>query len=203
MILSHFWGLITHPEEEWTEIREHPPGIIRLYLTQIVWLAALPAVCTYYGTTQTGWSLPGSEHVVRLTEASAFTMALFAWLAILAGLGVMGTFIQWMSETFGSKPTLAQSIAFSCYTAFPLFLAGLCGLSPSIWLTIVAGTIGASWSAYLLYSGLPTFMQIPKEQGFIYASSVLCIGLVILVSLMITTVILWSMGAGPEYVQVL
>lgn len=202
MILSHFWGLLTHPDQEWSAIRQHPPGIIRLYLTQVIWLAALPAVCTYYGTTRVGWSLPGSVHVVKLTESSALVMAVCAWLAILAGIAVMGAFIQWMSETFGSKPTLGQGIAFSCYAAFPLFLAGLCGLAPSIWLTIVAGTVASSWSAYLLYSGLPPFMEIPKEQGFVYASSVLCIGLVLLVSLMITTVIVWSMGAGPEYVQI-
>ena len=30
----------------------------------------------------------------------------------------------------------------------------------------------------------------------------LCIGLVVLVSIMITTVIFWGMGVGPEYVQV-
>ena len=203
MILSHLRGLLTHPDKEWSAIREHPPGIIKLYLTQVIWLAALPTACTYYGTTQVGWSLPGSEHVVQLTTSSAMIMAAFAWLAILAGIAVMGAFIQWMGETFGSKPTLSQSIAFSYYTAFPLFLAGLCGLAPSIWLTIVAGTVATSCSAYLLYSGLPPFMKIPEEQGFMYASSVLCIGLVLLVFLMITTVIVWSMGGGPEYIQVM
>ncbi|MGI9278409.1 MAG: Yip1 family protein [Endozoicomonas sp.] len=202
MILSHFWGLLFHPDEEWTSIREHPPGIIRLYLGQVIWLAALPAICTYLGTTRTGWSLPGSDQVVKLTETSAAAMAIFAWLAILAGVAIMGAFIQWMAETFGSKPSLTQSVAFSCYTAAPLFLAGFCGLYPSIWLTIVAGTIASSCSAWLLYSGLPTFMQIPREQGFVYASSVLCIGLVVLVSIMITTVIFWGMGVGPEYIQV-
>ncbi|KEQ17262.1 membrane protein [Endozoicomonas numazuensis] len=201
-MLSHFWGLLFHPDKEWISIREHPPGIIRLYLGQIIWLAALPALCTYVGTTRTGWSVPGSDQVIKLTDTSAAAMAFFAWLAILAGVAIMGAFIQWMAETFGSKPTLTQSVAFSCYTATPLFLAGLCGLYPSIWLTIVAGTIASSCSAWLLYSGLPTFMQIPKEQGFIYASSVLCIGLVVLVSIMITTVIFWGMGVGPEYIQI-
>ncbi|WP_422474684.1 Yip1 family protein [Endozoicomonas sp. ALB032] len=202
MILSHFWGLLFRPKEEWTDIREHPPGIIRLYLGQVIWLAALPAVCTYLGTTRTGWTVPGSDQVVKLTETSAAFMAFFAWLAILAGVAVMGAFIQWMAETFGSKPNMTQSVAFSCYTALPLFLAGLCGLYPSIWLTIVAGTIAMTCSALMLYSGLPTFMQIPKEQGFVYASSVLCIGLVVLVSIMITTVIFWGMGVSPEYIQV-
>lgn len=201
MILSHFWGLLSRPEEEWSIIREHPPGILRLYLGQVIWLAALPAICTYLGTTRTGWTVPGSDQVIKLTEASAAYMAFFAWLAILAGVAVMGAFIQWMAETFGSKPTMTQSVAFSCYTAAPLFLAGFCGLYPSIWMTIVAGTIATSCSAWMLYSGLPTFMQIPREQGFVYASSVLCIGLVVLVSIMITTVIFWGMGVGPEYIQ--
>lgn len=202
MMLSHFWGLLTHPHQEWAAIREHPPGIIRLYLGQVMWLAALPALCTFIGTTRVGWSLPGNDQIVKLTEGSAIAMAVLAWLAIMAGVAIMGAFIQWMGETFGSKPSLEQCIAFSCYCAAPLFLAGLCGLYPSIWLAIVAGTIAASASAWLLYSGLPTFMQIPKEQGFVYASSVLCIGLVILVSIMITTVIFWGMGVGPEYIQV-
>ena len=202
MILSHFWGLIFHPTQEWTNIREKPPSIIRLYLGQIIWLAAIPAVCTYIGTTQTGWSLPGSSQVVKLTGDSAAVMSGLTWLAMLSCIAVIGGFVQWMAETFGSKPTLAQSVAFTSYCAVPMFIAGFCGLYPSIWLAIVAGTIAVSASTWLLYSGLPTFMQIPKERAFIYSSSILCIALVVFVSLMITTVIFWGMGAGPEFVQV-
>ncbi|WP_263078563.1 YIP1 family protein [Endozoicomonas sp. Mp262] len=194
---------MTKPETEWNLIREKPPGILQLYLGQIIWLAAIPALGTYYGTTQVGWSLPGSSEIVKLTPESAAWMAGLAWLAMLAGVGVMGWAVQWMSQTFGTKPNLTQSTAFSCYTAFPLFLAGICGLYPSLWLALIAGTLAASASAWLLYTGLPTFMNIPKEQGFIYASSILCIGLVVLVALMITTVIFWGMGIGPEYISVI
>ncbi len=203
MILSHVWGLMTKPESEWSMIRDKPPGILQLYLGQVIWLAALPALCTFYGTTQIGWSLPGSDQVVKLTEASAGWMAILAWLAVLAGVGIMGMAVQWMGKTFGSTPSITQSIAFSSYTALPLFLAGICGAYPSLWLLLIVGTLATSASAWLLYSGLPTFMKIPKEQGFIYASSILCIGLVVLVALMIVTVIFWGIGIGPEYVQVI
>ncbi len=203
MILSHFWGLITEPDSEWSNIRNTPSGLLQLYLGQIIWLAALPALCTYIGTTRIGWSLPGSDHIVRLTSESATAMALLAWLAIIVGVATMGWFIHWMSGNFGSNPTLADCNAFSGYIAFPLFVAGICGLYPSIWLTICAGTIGAAASAYMLFKGLPVFMKIPPERAFIYANSILCIGLVVLVSMMITTVIFWGMGIGPEYVQVL
>lgn len=199
MILSHVWKLITAPEIGWAIIRNNPRGMVHLYLGQIIWLAAIPALATYYGTTAVGWSLPGRQDVVRLTPESAAWMAGLAWLAMIAGVGIMGWAVQWMSQTFGSKPSLLQSTAFSSYTAMPLFLAGICGLYPSLWLVLLAGTLATSASAWLLYTGLAPFMKIPKEQGFIYASAILCIGLVILVALMITTVIFWGMGMGPEY----
>ncbi len=202
MILSHFWGLLTEPDNEWISIRKNPPGLIQLYLGQIIWLAALPAICTYIGTTMVGWSLPGSTNVVRLTPESALWMSILAWMAMICGVAVISWFIHWMSSNFNSDPTLTDCTAFTCYTAYPLFLIGICGLYPSLWLAIIAGTVAVSATAYLLYSGLHVFMKIPKEQGFIYASSVLCIGLVVLVSIMITTVIFWGMGVGPEYVQV-
>lgn len=201
MILSHLWGLLTEPDNEWINIRKNPPGLIKLYLGQIIWLAALPAVCTYIGTTMAGWSLPGSTKVVRLTPESALWMSLLAWMAMVCGVAVISWFIHWMSHNFNSDPSLTDCTAFTCYTAYPLFLTGICGLYPSLWLAIIAGTAAVSATAYLLYSGLPVFMKIPREQGFIYASSVLCIGLVVLVSIMITTVIFWGMGIGPEYVQ--
>jgi len=40
-------------------------------------------------------------------------------------------------------------------------------------------------------------MNIPEEKGFIYASSVVTAGLVLLVALMASSVILWSLGFGP------
>jgi len=44
-------------------------------------------------------------------------------------------------------------------------------------------------------------MHIPEEKGFIYSSSVVTCGLVLLVILMASTVILWSMGLGPIYMH--
>ena len=44
-------------------------------------------------------------------------------------------------------------------------------------------------------------MHIPDGKGFIYASSVVTCGLVLLAILMASTVIMWSMGFGPVYVH--
>src|SRR6187431_2944396 len=48
------------------------------------------------------------------------------------------------------------------------------------------------YTVYLLYSGLHIFMKIPEDEGFVYASSILTIGLVMFVALMAITVLIWS-----------
>ena len=64
MILSHFWGLITHPDEEWSAIREHPPGIVKLYLTQVIW-ACSASGSLYLLRHHPGWLEPARQRANR------------------------------------------------------------------------------------------------------------------------------------------
>jgi hypothetical protein len=61
--------------------------------------------------------------------------------------------------------------------------------------------LAACYSVYLIYEGIPILMNIPKERGFIYASSVLTIGLVLAVVVLVAAVIVWSSGMGPVYIS--
>jgi hypothetical protein len=42
-------------------------------------------------------------------------------------------------------------------------------------------------------------MHIPEERGFIYASSVVTCGLVLLVIILAATAIMWTSGFGPMF----
>ena len=64
---------------------------------------------------------------------------------------------------------------------------------------MIAGVIAVCWSVYLLYEGLPILMKIPEDRGFIFASSVLTVGLCMLVGLLAISVVIWSIGFGPVY----
>jgi hypothetical protein len=48
---------------------------------------------------------------------------------------------------------------------------------------------------------LPILMKIPEDRGFMFATSVLTAGLVMLVGLLAISVVIWSVGIGPEYVS--
>ncbi len=197
-MIHHVLGLFTHPDQEWQEIRGDDESISHMYLTHVLILAAIPAVSAYIGTTQVGWTVGGGAPVM-LTEASALQMTIMSYLAMLIGVTVMGAFVHWMARTYDATATMTESVVFSAYTSTPLYLAGLAGLYPSLWLAMLVGTAAICYTVYLLYVGIPTFMGIPKDEGFLFSSSVLAVGLVVLVAIIAMTVIFWGMGVGPVY----
>ncbi|KQQ56835.1 hypothetical protein ASF84_06590 [Pseudomonas sp. Leaf127] len=198
-MINHVWGLFTHPEREWQQIRKEDESIRHIYLTHTLLLAAIAPLCAYIGTTQVGWTLDERPPVL-LTQVSALRMALLSYLTLLAGVGIMGGFIHWMARTYGARPSLARCIAFATYTATPLFIGGLAALYPHLWLGVLAGAAAIGYTVYLLYTGLPPFMNVSAEEGFMFSSAILSVGLVVLVAIMAFTVVLWGLGAGPQYI---
>ena len=197
-MIHHVWGLFTRPDQKWQEIRSEKETVGHMYSSHVLILAAIPAISAYIGTTQVGWSIGGRDPVM-LTQPSAIQLTLMAYLAMVAGVAVMGAFIKWMSRTYDASPTMTQCIVFAAYTATPLFVGGIAALYPSIWIALLVGTIAICYSVYLLYIGIPVFMKISAEEGFMFSSSVLAVGLVMLVSMIVLSVILWGHGLGPVY----
>ncbi len=197
-MIHHVLGLFTHPDQEWRKIRGEEESISHMYLTHTLIMAAIPVISAFIGTTQIGWVI-GDRPPVMLTFESAAWMALMSYVAMLGGVAVMGAFIHWMARTYSANPSMAQCIAFATYTASPLFIGGVAALYPHLGLGLVVGLAALSSTIFLLYVGLPTFMNIPTDQGFLFSSSVLAVGLVVLVAIMTATVIIWGLGLGPMY----
>ncbi len=83
--------------------------------------------------------------------------------------------------------------------ATPMLVLGLVGFYPLLWLDLLVGVAAVSWSVYLLYVGIPIMMNIPEDRGFLFSSAALAIALVMIVTLMGASVILWDMGAAPAF----
>jgi len=164
-MIHHVLGLFTHPDQEWRQIRGEEESISHLYLTHTLLLAAIPAVCAFIGTTRFGWTLADGPPVV-LSVGSALVMSALSYIALLMAVAIMGAFIHWMARTYDATPSLARCIAFATYTATPLFLGGLAALYPHVWIGLLVGTAAVAYTVFLLYVGLPTFMNIPPDEGF-------------------------------------
>jgi hypothetical protein len=118
---------------------------------------------------------------------------------MVACVAVIGYFIHWMSSTYGANSSIIKGIVITGLTATPLFIAGLSGLYPLLWLDMLISVVAVSWSVYLMFLGIPIVMNIPEERGFLFSSAILAIALVILICLMVSSVILWDYGAAPAF----
>ena len=199
MLLNHVWGLFAHPEDEWKTIRKERCTVTRCYCSHVLILAAIPALAGYFGTTQVGWDVPGGREIHKLTPQSALQIAILFYFAMLVAVVTVGALIHWMGKTYGSRQSLSQCIVLASYTATPLFLIGAMLLYPLLWLNMLIGLPALAYTVYLLYTGVPVMMGVSKERGFLFASAVLAVGLVMLVGLLVTTVILWDLGVGPIF----
>lgn len=203
-MLSHSLGIFLHPDKEWKSIRNDHKSFLGVFLTHAPLLALIPTISAYYGVTQIGWSV-GSGQVIKLSNDSALSLCVITYFALLAGVFVLGEFINWMARNYGAKDSDErvhyEGTALAVYALTPLFLVGALQAYPSLWLNAIATIVAGAYAVYLIYEGIPILMNINKDQAFMFASSVITVGLVMLVIVRIGSVLLWSMGIGPVYID--
>jgi hypothetical protein len=202
--LEHTLGIMLHPDSEWKAIRNEKHTFQQVFLSHVPLLALIPVVSFFVGVTQVGWSI-GSGDPVKLTVLSALELCGLTYFALLIGVYCLGEFINWMAKTYGVRDSEErrhyEGTALAVYITTPVFLAGIFGLYPDLWLNAAATFIAGAYAVYLVYEGIPILMNISKDQAFMYASSVVTVGLVMMVIVRIGSVILWNMGIGPVYVD--
>lgn len=201
MLLNHITGLFTHPDSEWDEIREEHSNPLKMY-SYIGILAAIGPACAYYASTQLGWRI-GDGPLTMLSPSSGLVLSVLSYIAIVVGVYFVGIMIDWMSKTYGSghDEMAANGISLAAYSCTPLFLAGFVALYPSPWLNVAVYLVAAAYAGYLMYDGLPHVLGIPKDQAFFFNGAILTFALVYTVVTMVGSVIIWSVGFGPEFIS--
>jgi len=197
MILNHLWGLYAHPKEEWHTIDERHESFF-YSLSHIAIISLIPSIMGYYSAAHLGWSI-GVGDLIKLTKESAMLMSVGMYFGLMLGVVALAVLIHELAKAFDTAPSYTQSLELAAYTATPIFMVGIAAFYPVLWFVMLVGLIGLTYSVYLLYAGTPILMHIPEEKGFIYASSVVTCGLVLLAILMAASVMLWSVGMGPVY----
>lgn len=200
MMLSHLIGILFDPRKEWEAIRDTECTIGKCYCSYVFIMALIPPVSGYFGTTINGWEI-GAREAVKLSPDSAMIIAIAYYLVMLVGVFSMGAMIHWMSGTYGTKQPLSRSVRLAAFTATPLFLVGFVEYFPILWLNFILGLPALALSVKLLYTGVPIMMEVSEEKGFLFASSVLAVGMVALICMLAAMAILWFNGFAPQFVD--
>lgn len=188
---QHFWGLFMAPRKEWEAIGEERGHLTQFGLGRLVILAAVPAISFLIGITQVGWSLSGADFH-KIAMSNAIPMAVVFYVLIIGCTLFMAYCTYWMEKTFGTETSFERCLLFVTYTATPMYMAGLVGLVPIVWLCMILLLCAVFYSLYLLYLGVPIFMHIPEGQGYVVSTSIIWVGLCTLVCFNVATVIIWS-----------
>ena len=191
-------GLLTQPTNQWTNIRDAEVSPVGVFFSHTWIFALVGPVCSYIGTTTTGWSV-GQGPVVKLTPESAATLAIIFYFAVLVTTFSVAAMVRWMSVTYGASISLGGALALASYSATPMFLIGALVLWPILWMNLLAGLPALAYTTYLFYTGVPIMARIPPERGFLMASAMLAFGLVALVALLAATALAWGFGFAPEF----
>jgi len=197
-MFGHVIGLFINPVSEWHKIREKIENNTCQYTVLVFILALIPPVSGFIGTTQFGWQI-GTAVPVKLTVSSALTISVGYYFAIVLGIFVMGYVIKWMGQTYVKSVRLSESVSLAAFVATPLLLVGIFEIFPILWVNFLVGLMALGYSVFLLYSGLPILMDIPKEKGFLYATAILGFGMVALICLLVITALLWGVGLEPSF----
>lgn len=199
MFSNHLFGLFYDARKEWREISKEPTETIsQVYLRHALLLALIPPFALFTGTTQMGWSIAGGD-VMFLDVASALVVAVAFYFSLLVGLALMSFIIHTMEHVFGASVSYERCLMLTVYTSAPLFIAGLAGFVPVFWFDALVVLLAASYSLYLLFTGVPVFMDIPEDRGIMFSMMVTTAGMCMLVAGMAITAILWGMGMAPGY----
>ena len=197
-MINHVWGLIHHPDKEWRAINEEHESVSHMYYHHVLWMAAIPVVSTFIGTTQFGWSIGGES--IKVSIMNGLGLGILFYALILVAVAMVGSVIHWMARNHANRPPRQECIVFAGYIATPLFLSGIVAVYPIIWLCILACVLGIIYTGYLLYRGTPSFLGISNKQGFILSSTTLGIGVLVLEALLAVVVLVWSLNSEHSIV---
>ena len=102
--MNHVWGLFSHPDREMQVIKGENETVSHHYTHHVLFMAAVPVICAFIGTTQLGWNF-GEESVVQLNWFTAFYLTVIFYALMLAGVAVMGrVFGGWQGVTRSVLP---------------------------------------------------------------------------------------------------
>ncbi|WP_043317675.1 Yip1 family protein [Microbulbifer sp. HZ11] len=198
-MLNHLYGLMVQPRRQWQEIAGLSEKSVNRQVPYVIVLALVPALCWYFGTTEIGWNIGRGDQVRTLTNNSALSLVAVFYVTMILAVVAVGYFIHWMAKTYGAKTHPMKGIVIAGFTATPIFIAGAAGLYPILWLDILLATVAVAYAVYLLYVGIPIVMNVSEERGFLFASAVVTVCLVMAVVVMVGTVLFWSFVAGPVF----
>lgn len=160
-------SILVEPRSEWAVIDAEPATAGSIYRYVLI-LAAIPAICRALR-----WSLPG---YFNISPSLALQLAITSYVGALIAVYVLALIIDAMAPTFGGQKGQIPALKVAAYSATAAWVSGIFLLIP---LVGILALVGALYSLYLLYLGLPVLMKTPPDRSVGYTAATVIAAIVI------------------------
>jgi hypothetical protein len=131
-------------------------------------LAAIPAICRAIRLSMTGY--------FQLTPLQATQLAITSYVGALVGVYALALIIDALAPTFGGQKGQIPALKVAAYSATAAWVSGIFLVIP---LLGILALVGALYSLYLLYLGLPVLMKTSPERSAGYTVATVIAAIVI------------------------
>jgi hypothetical protein len=185
------------PITAFEELAKVDPSPVQILTRYSLWLMLLPPAFSMLGAANFGWRL-GAEDPLMLSTNALMLVSIGYFFTLIFGLVTTAAISCWMAITYGANASFGRHVALVTIVGEPLAVASVCHLFPDVLFNILVLIPVMIWSMYLLYKGIPIALEISPERGMLMASSLVGWLLVAAVSLLGISMMLWTLGVGPQ-----
>jgi hypothetical protein len=164
-------GILTNPKAEWAAIDAEPLNLSELLVGYVLPLAAIGPIASIIG-----WSAFGFGGFFRLSIGTLISHAIVAFILTIVGVFVCAWVINALAPTFGATQSMPQAIKVAAYSSTAAWLAAIFNIYPAL---AILALVGALYSLYLFFVGLPMLMKAPADKAMTYTIVVIIAVIVI------------------------
>lgn len=177
-LIARVKNLLLQPSATWDEIDQEPATVSGLMTGYVIPLALIPAVCTFIGLLVfgAGVGIAGFGVSMRFSPVYLICQAILTFALSLGMVFVMAAIIDALAPSFGATKDRMQAFKVAAYAPTASWVAGVFGLLPALGIVVL---LGALYSLFLLYKGLPKLMKPPEERARSYFVVLLVVAIIV------------------------
>ncbi len=186
-IVGRVKGILLTPETEWAAI-EHESGTpAYLFPNYVVYLAAIPPLAGFIGSSIIGVSGPAGT--IRVPLFAGLLGAVMAYVLSFAIVYAVAIVVDQLAPRFGGQKDFANALKVTVYAFTPYWMLGICQLIAGL---RFVGYVGALFGIYLLWLGLARLMRAQPDKLLAYvattaACAIVGLGMVLLIEAVFLT----------------
>jgi hypothetical protein len=163
-LIARVKNLLLTPGPEWEVIDREEADPRRLTLRYVAPLAVIPTIAIIIALAVVGVQAGGVFH--RAPIIGVLLSSLIFFILTIAAVFIFAHIINWLAPRFGAGRNYRQAFKVSAYSITAAMVAGILAAWPALQ---VFALLGASYSLYLLFLGVPRVMHPPQKSAVNYS----------------------------------